>query len=179
MKEKIISEINLDLVFKCNEFSQFSNKLKDSKNKLIFESNFWENVFLSWIKIILKKDDYKLPNFIFEKKSFSLGLQIISNQEIAFRNQKGMQKNGPTDVLSFPIISDQTLNNIDCIELGDIFISLEMALKQSHEYKHSIFKEMLWLASHGFLHLLGWEHNNDLDLENMLNFQEYLIKKLD
>jgi len=47
MSEKIISEINLDLVFKCNEFSQFSNKLKDSKNKLIFESNFWEKVFLS------------------------------------------------------------------------------------------------------------------------------------
>ena len=179
MTEKIISEINLDLVFKCNEFSQFSNKLKDSKNKLIFESNFWEKVFLSWIKIILKKDDYKLPNFIFEKKSFSLGLQIISNQEIAFMNQKWMQKNGPTDVLSFPIISDESLNNLDHIELGDIFISLEIALKQSYEYNHSIYKEMLWLASHGFLHLLGWEHNNDLDLENMLNFQEYLIKKLD
>ena len=55
MTEKIISEINLDLVFKCNEFSQFSNKLKDSKDKLIFESIFWEKVFLSWIKIILKK----------------------------------------------------------------------------------------------------------------------------
>ena len=70
MIEKIISEINLDLVFKCNEFSQFSTKLKNSTNKLILESNFWEKVFLSWIKIILKKDDYKLPNFIFEKKSF-------------------------------------------------------------------------------------------------------------
>jgi len=56
MTEKIISELKLDLVFKCNEFSQFSNKLKDSKNKLIFESIFWEKVFLSWIKIILKKD---------------------------------------------------------------------------------------------------------------------------
>jgi len=120
-----------------------------------------------------------LPNFIFEKKSFSLGLQIISNQEIAFMNQKWMQKNGPTDVLSFPIISDESLNNLDHIELGDIFISLEIAIEQSYEYKHSIYKEMLWLASHGFLHLLGWEHNNDLDLENMLNFQEYLIKKLD
>ena len=65
MTEKIISEINLDLVFKSNEFSQFSNKLKDSKNKLIFESIFWDKVFLSWIKIILKKHDYKLPNFIF------------------------------------------------------------------------------------------------------------------
>ena len=38
---------------------------------------------------------------------------------------------------------------------------------------------MLWLASHGFLHLLGWEHNSDLDLDNMLNFQEYLISQLD
>ena len=179
MTEKIISEINLDLVFKCNEFSQFSYKLKDSKNKLIFESNFWEKVFLSWLKIILKKDDYKFPNFIFEKKSFSLGLQIISNHEIASLNKKWMQKNGPTDVLSFPIISDESLNNLDHIELGDIFISLEIALEQSYEYRHSAYKEMLWLASHGFLHLLGCEHNNDLDLENMLNFQEYLIKKLD
>jgi len=179
MREKIISEINLDLVFKCNEFSQFSNKLKDSKNKLIFESNFWEKVFLSWIKIILKKDDHKLPKFIFEKKSFSLGLQIISNQEITFMNQKWMQKHGPTDVLSFPIISDESLHNLDHVELGDIFISLEMALEQSYEYKHSIYREMLWLASHGFLHLLGLEHHNDLDLATMLNFQEYLITQLD
>ena len=178
MTEKIISEINLDLVFKYNEFPQFINKFEDSKNKIIFESIFWEKVFLSWIKIILKKDNYKLPNFIFEKKSFSLGLQIIANQEIAFMNRKWMQKKGPTDVLSFPIISDESLN-LDHIELGDIFISLEIALEQSYEYKHSLYKEMLWLASHGFLHLLGWEHNNDLDLENMLNFQEYLIKKLD
>ena len=179
MTEKIISEINLDLVFQCNDFSQFSKKLKDTKSKLIFESIFWERVFSSWIKIILKEDDYKLPNFIYEKKSFSLGLEIISNKEIAFMNQKWMQKNGPTDVLSFPIISDESLNHLDHIELGDIFISLEIALEQSYKYKHSIYKEMLWLASHGFLHLLGWEHNNDVDLENMLNFQEYLIKKLD
>jgi len=179
MTEKIISEINLDLVFQFNDFSQFSNKLKDTKTKLIFESIFWEKVFLSWINTILKKDDYELPKFIFEKKSFSLGFQIISNQEMASMNKKWMQKNGPTDVLSFPIISDESLNNLDHIELGDIFISLEMALEQSYEYQNSIYGEMLWLASHGFLHLLGWEHNNDLDLENMLNFQEYLMNQLD
>ena len=107
MTEKIISEINLDLVFKCNEFSQFSNKLKDSKNKLIFESNFWEKVFLSWIKRILKKDDYKLSNFIFEKKSFSLSLEIISNQEIAFMNQKWMQK---MDQLMFYLFQSFLMN---------------------------------------------------------------------
>ena len=136
MTEKIISEINLDLVFQCNDFSQFSNKLKDTKSKLISESIFWEKVFLSWIKIILKEEDHKLPNFIFEKKSFSLGLQIISNREIAFMNQKWMQKNGPTDVLSFPIISDESLYNLDHLELGDIFISLEIALAQSLSLIH-------------------------------------------
>ena len=70
MKEKIISEINLDLVFQCNDFSQLSNKLKDTKTKLIFESIFWEKVFLSWINTILKKEDYELPNYIFEKNLF-------------------------------------------------------------------------------------------------------------
>ena len=179
MTEKIISEINLDLVFQCNDFSQFSNNFNDTKNKLIFESMFWEKVFFSWINTILQKDDYERPKFISEKKSFSLGFQIVSNREIASMNQKWMQKNGPTDVLSFPILSDESVNNLDQIELGDIFVSLEMAIQQSYEYKHSIYREMLFLASHGFLHLLGWEHNSDLDLDNMLNFQEYLITHID
>ena len=74
MKEKIITEINLELVFQCNDFSQFSNKLKDTKTKLIFESTFWEKVFLSWINTILKKEDYELPNYIFEKKIFFIRL---------------------------------------------------------------------------------------------------------
>ena len=55
MKEKITSEINLDLAFQCSDYSQFLNKLKDTKTKLIFESIFWEKVFLSWINTILKK----------------------------------------------------------------------------------------------------------------------------
>ena len=91
-----------------------------------------------------------------------------------------MNKTGPTDVLSFPIISDiDYMKDLFFLELGDLFISLEMAFKQSLEFKHSIKREMLWLASHGFLHLLGWEHNDEHDLENMLNFQEYLITRLD
>ena len=179
MKEKIISELNLDLTFKCNDFPQLLNNLQNVKSELIFESIFWEEVFLSWIKIILDKDYDQLPNFIFEKKSFSLGLEIITNQEIASLNHKWMQKNGPTDVLSFPIISNENLNNLDQIELGDIFISLEMACNQSYKYKHSIYREVLFLASHGFLHLLGWEHKTDLELDNMLNLQEYLISQLD
>ena len=72
-------------------------------------------------------------------------------------NKKWMQKNGPTDVLSFPIAADESLNNLDHIELGDIFISLEMALEQSYEYKHSIYREMIWLAVMDFY--IFWDGN--------------------
>ena len=77
-----------------------------------------------------------------------------------------MNKSGPTDVLSFPMISDvDTTKDLNFIELGDLLISLETAINQSLEFNHSITREMLWLASHGLLHLLGWEHNDDNELD--------------
>ena len=180
MYQKDYCDLKVDLVFQCNNFFKLSDNFLNKKDNLIFESSFWEEVLLCWIKVILNEKDKSFPNFIFNKKSFSLSLQIITNNEISFINQKWMNKSGPTDVLSFPIISDEdTTKDLNFIELGDLFISLEMAFKQSLKFNHSIRREMLWLASHGFLHLLGWEHNNNLDLENMLNFQEYLITRLD
>ena len=180
MYQRDKADLQIDLVFKCSDFSNLSDHVLNKPDNLIFKSRFWEEVILHWIKIILDEKDTSLPNFIFEKKRFSLSLQIINDNEISSLNQKWMNKSRPTDVLSFPMISDKDTNkDLNFIELGDIFISLEMALKQSFEFNHSIKKEMLWLASHGFLHLLGWEHNDNYELDNMLNFQEYLILKLD
>ena len=180
MNKKDNYDFQIDLVFKYNNFSNLSDYFQKKPDNIIFESVFWEEVLLCWIKIILDQKDAAFPDYIFYKKSFSLSLQIINNNEISSINQKWMNKYGPTDVLSFPIISDvDTTRNLNFIELGDLFISLEMAIKQSLEFNHSIKREMLWLASHGFLHLLGWKHNNKNELDNMLNFQEYLISKLD
>ena len=180
MFKRDFCDLQIDLVFKCNNISNLSDNFLIKSDHLIFESSYWEEVLLIWIKVILEEKDTSFPSFIFDKKSFSLSLQIINDNEISFINQKWMNKSGPTDVLSFPIISafDAT-KDINFIELGDLFISLEMALKQSLEFNHSIKREMLWLASHGFLHLLGLEHKDDNELNNMLNFQEYLISKLD
>jgi len=180
MSQEDNSELKIDLVFKCNKFSNSKYNFQNKQDNLIFESSFWEEVFSSWILIILDEEDSSIPKFIFEKKSFSLSLQIINDNEISSINKKWMSKSGPTDVLSFPMISDIDITkDLYFVELGDLFISLEMAFKQALEFKHSIKREMLWLASHGFLHLLGWEHNDDNELENMLDFQEYLISRLD
>jgi len=179
MSQKDNSELKIDLVFNCNKFSDSKYNFLNKQDNLIFESSFWEEVFSSWILIILDEEDSPFPKFIFEKKSFSLSLQIINDNEISSINKKWMSKSGPTDVLSFPMISDIDITkDLYFVELGDLFISLEMAFKQALEFKHSIKREMLWLASHGFLHLLGWEHNDDNELENMLDFQEYLISRL-
>jgi len=61
------------------------------------------------------------------------------------------------------------------LELGDIIISLETAARQAKEHGHSLVRELLFLASHGLLHLLGWDHPDDASLAAMLARQEALL----
>ena len=169
----------IELVFK-NSYEIMPNKLNLSGIKhYIFEHDFWENTFLKWTNILLIEFKQFLPNYLLNKTSGSLSFEIVDDLKISDLNQKWLNKLGPTDVLSFPILSkEDSVNDLNSVEFGDIFISLEMALKQSMEYNNSVEQEVIWLASHGFLHLLGWDHQDKTQLENMLKIQEYLISKL-
>ena len=60
--------------------------------------------------------------------------------------------------------------------MGDIIISLDTAAKQAQTQKHSVIVELAWLASHGLLHLVGWDHSDNASLIRMLKKQEYLLK---
>jgi probable rRNA maturation factor len=63
----------------------------------------------------------------------------------------------------------------DALELGDIVISLDTAARQAPEHGHSLEQELLFLASHGLLHLVGWDHPDDASLAAMLARQERLL----
>ena len=96
---------------------------------------------------------------------------------IALLNKRWLQKNGPTDVLSFPAI-DYNYNfspPLKVVELGDIIVSVETAKKQALDNNHSLGKELCWLVSHGLLHLLGWDHQTKTSLNEMLKFQDKLL----
>ena len=54
-------------------------------------------------------------------------------------------------------------------------ISLETAARQAPDHGHSLREEVLFLASHGLLHLLGWDHPDDASLAAMLARQERLL----
>ena len=169
----------IELVFK-NSYEMMPNKLNvNGIKQYIFEHDFWENTFLKWINILLNEFKQFLPNYLLNKKSGSLSFEIVDDLKISDLNRTWLNKLGPTDVLSFPILSkEDSVNDLNFVEFGDIFISLEMALKQSIEYNKTVEQEVIWLASHGFLHLLGWDHQDQNQLENMLRIQEYLISKL-
>ena len=66
----------------------------------------------------------------------------------------------------------------DTLELGDIVISLETAARQATEHGHTLPQELLFLASHGLLHLLGWDHPDQASLTAMLQRQEGLCSSV-
>tara|TARA_Y100001933_G_scaffold89957_1_gene91018 strand:+ start:106 stop:651 length:546 start_codon:yes stop_codon:yes gene_type:complete len=180
MIEDNILELKIDLVFKFDNSLRLKNLFKEQNDNLIFEHYFWEEIFESWMNIVLIENKFTyLSNLTLKKHNFSLSFEIIDDELIADLNKRWLNKKGPTDVLSFPIIAENDLYlEMPSIELGDLFISLDTAKKQSKEFNNSLKGEMIWLASHGFLHLLGWDHRDSKELDEMLCFQEYLISKL-
>jgi probable rRNA maturation factor len=61
------------------------------------------------------------------------------------------------------------------LELGDIVISIETAARQAQDHGLSLEQELMFLASHGLLHLLGWDHPDEPSLATMLARQEELV----
>ena len=175
-----IFDLKIDLVFKFDKSLRLKNVIKEENDKLIFEHYFWQEIFQAWMYIILSENKFSyLSNLKMSMHIFSLSFEIIDDELIADLNKRWLNKKGPTDVLSFPIIAENDFYiEMPTIELGDLFISLDTAQKQSKEFNNSLKEEMIWLASHGFLHLLGWDHRDSNELDRMLFFQEYLISKL-
>jgi probable rRNA maturation factor len=130
--------------------------------------------------------------------AYSLGLSLVGDGEIAALNADWRHQEGPTDVLAFAA-QDEALgeappmpmpswadgeegedgeddDEAEPLELGDIVISVETAARQAPEHGHSLERELLFLASHGLLHLLGWDHPDDRALEAMLARQQQLLQ---
>ncbi|MCP9775382.1 rRNA maturation RNase YbeY [Cyanobium sp. WAJ14-Wanaka] len=149
-------------------------------------ADLWHQKISAWLGQLAAE----LPTAL-QASAYCLGLTLVDDPAIAELNQDWRQKSGPTDVLAF---AAQDSCQDDCghalgamprpepggpgaeeLELGDIVISLETAARQAAEQGHSLEREMLFLASHGLLHLLGWDHPDDGSLAAMLERQEKLI----
>lgn len=113
-------------------------------------------------------------------EEYEVSLSFVDNEEIHSLNKQYRSVDRPTDVLSFPLIDDEFDFDIDVEEkiLGDIVISLEKALEQSEEYKHSFEREVCFLVCHSMFHLMGYDHDNDENTKEMRKKEEAVLNKL-
>lgn len=119
-----------------------------------------------------------------------VALTFVNDEEIHELNKEYRGIDRPTDVLSFAmnesldeeldIIYDLGENEtVDIPEmLGDIIISVPTAIAQSEEYGHSLHREIGFLFVHGFLHLLGYDHQDDASEAEMMGKQEAVLKEV-
>jgi len=85
-----------------------------------------------------------------------VSVEITDNAGIQKLNKKYREKDVPTDVLSFPMGDINPENGL--FILGDIVISKEKAKEQSEKQNQSFERELMFLAIHSTLHLLGYDH---------------------
>ena len=101
---------------------------------------------------------------------------IINEDKIHEINKKYRGIDRPTDVISFALEDDKTvMSPSDVRILGDIYICIEKVYSQAKEYNHSFEREFSFLAIHGLLHLLGYDHMNEKDEKIMFSKQEEVL----
>ncbi|MFF2595560.1 rRNA maturation RNase YbeY [Priestia megaterium] len=111
-----------------------------------------------------------------------VSVTFVDNDRIQEINHQYRHKNQPTDVISFAleemgedemqIIGDE-LPRV----LGDIVISIPKAHEQAEEYNHSFMRELGFLTVHGFLHLLGYDHETSEDEKEMFTRQKDILEQ--
>lgn len=138
----------------------------------------------------------------------ALSLLITGDEEIQRLNAQYRQQDKPTDVLSFPLLdrpladapTDQLWMGLEeanderaaiethpafvtppelGINLGDIVISWPTVLRQAAQAGHNPVYEMLYLLSHGTLHLAGYDDQTEAGYEAMVRLQEMVLQEIE
>ena len=151
---------------------------------------YFQNLGLMPIKRKIKKLYLRaLEKAGIDFKGFSVNLRFVDKAEIQTLNNNFRQIDKPTDVLSFPTfnfikgqgvspkeISENISIDDNLAPLGDIAICKAIATAQAKEYGHSYKREVCFLAQHGFLHLLGYDHLTPEDEAQMQGIAKEILE---
>jgi probable rRNA maturation factor len=110
-----------------------------------------------------------------------VSLMLVDDQRIHALNLEYRGVDRPTDVLSFALqeeMEEEPDSEFEDEMLGDIVISIPRARAQAEEYGHSFERELVYLAVHGTLHLLGYDHEEETDKQEMRHKEEEVMALL-
>lgn len=106
---------------------------------------------------------------------YEVSVSFVTNEEIKKLNKAYRNVDRETDVLSFPM-DDDGIDGI--IILGDIVLSTQKIIEQANDFGHSLEREMLYLTVHSMLHLLGYDHMDDDEKDDMRLREKEIMKEL-
>lgn len=121
-----------------------------------------------YMKFVVEK--LEIPTAIFN-------IIFVDNERIHEINKEYRKVDRVTDVISFALEDNPDIVYEDFRLLGDIYIAIDVAYDQAIEYNHSREREVCFLATHGVLHLLGYDHMNEEEEKEMFGIQERLLKE--
>ncbi|TDW14678.1 putative rRNA maturation factor [Breznakia blatticola] len=122
----------------------------------------------------------KTKEVIHKPEHYVVSVIFVDDKQIHEINQSYRNIDRPTDVISFALLDDPDflLPEMDEIELGDIFISIDTCKRQAVEYGHSFKRELCFLFTHGLLHLFGYDHMNEEDETKMFTLQREILDEI-
>ena len=135
----------------------------------------------------LEADLTKAMNVVAELEALSpqteVDITLVDDAAIHELNRTYRGIDRPTDVLSFALDEGEEEPEVDDDEiehlLGDVIISAPTAVRQGEEYGHGLEREMTYLAVHGMLHLLGYDHMEEKDKLIMRKREDEVLRRLD
>lgn len=140
------------------------------------------NEYEETIKKVLNQC-YKEENL--EDSKLVITITLTTPENIQEINKEYRNVDRATDVLSFPMFEKDELDNKirdkDFLHediLGDIIISIEKVKEQAKEYGHSFERELSYMVVHGFYHLMGYDHMNDIEKAEMRKKEDNILNKL-
>lgn len=164
----------LDLVFK----NLTPNKRCSSK--------FFEKILVAGIKETKLSNPEKSRSDLGAIKNIGISVNLVGEARIRELNKKYRNKNKVTDVLSFPMSENPQslpayqLTSLKTLDLGDIFICLSFAKREAKSENVSIGYKLAQLTIHGFLHLLGYDHEkSDKGEIEMFKLENQILNKLE
>ncbi len=113
----------------------------------------------------------------FNLDNITYNVIIVDNETIHKLNKEYRNIDRETDVISFALEDDKTIINDNIRVLGDIYISIDKAKSQTKEYNHSLKRELCFLTTHGFLHLLGYDYMKKEEEKIMFDLQDKILEK--
>ena len=122
----------------------------------------------------------KVAKYTLKKMNASdseVNIVFVGLDEIHEINKTYRGVDRPTDVISFALEDNPDIVYEDFRLLGDIYIAVDIAYDQAIEYNHSREREVCFLATHGLLHLLGYDHMTEEEEKEMFGKQEELLKE--